>query len=304
MKEIVVISGKGGTGKTSITSAFAYLAKDFVLCDADVDAPDLHLILKPKIKQRDDFTGGLSAKIDESKCIKCGVCSDLCRFDAITDQFKIDQFSCEGCGVCYDNCPNNAIIFKPNVCGEWYISDTRFTTMVHAALGIAEENSGKLVTLIKSKAREIAEQNNNNLILTDGSPGVGCPVIASISGASGVVIISEPTVSGLHDMERVIDLANHFKIPAYLCVNKFDLNIKQTKLIEEKGIDKGVKVLGRIPFDKIFIDSVTKGITIFENESNSSVKSLIKDIWEKLMDLTNTTHSNTNAAIAKFSQFK
>ena len=287
MKEIIVISGKGGTGKTSITVAFSAIAENFVLCDADVDAPDLHLILKPQIFHKEKFLGGSQAEIIEEKCIECGTCLDLCRFDAITKDFKVDEFSCEGCGVCVDNCPAEAISFDPKICGEWYISNTRFCTLVHAALGIAEENSGKLVSLIKGKAREVAEKNDLDLVLTDGSPGVGCPVIASISGASGIVIVSEPTVSGLHDMERVAELANHFKIPAYLCVNKYDLNIKKTELIEKRAMEKGIKVLGRIPFDKIFVDSVTKGITVFENdfENSKTVQDSIKKIWNKLMEL-------------------
>lgn len=288
MKEIVVISGKGGTGKTSITSAFASIAEKFVLCDADVDAPDLHLILKPEIKHQEDFSGGSQAEINSDLCIQCGKCIEVCKFDAVTDNFKIDEFSCEGCGVCVDNCPESAISFDPKVCGQWFISDTRFSTLVHAALGIAEENSGKLVSLIKGQARKIAEEKNLDLILTDGSPGVGCPVIASISGATGIVIISEPTVSGLHDMERVAELAAHFKIPAFLCVNKYDLNITKTELIEKTAMDKGIKVLGRIPFNKTFIDSVTKGISVFENNINGDevVKDSIKSIWKKLMDLT------------------
>jgi len=238
MKELVVISGKGGTGKTSLMAAFASLAQNKVLCDADVDAADLHLLMDPEIKKRYDFQGGGIAVIDPDKCTQCGLCRELCRWEAISESFEVDSIECEGCGVCVDFCPEQAIEFPLSTCGQWFISDTRFGPMVHARLGIAEENSGKLVTLIRQEAKKLADKNKLDLLITDGPPGVGCPVIASIGGATALLIVTEPTVSGLHDMERVAQLADHFNVPAMVCVNKFDLNISQTQAIEKLAKEK------------------------------------------------------------------
>lgn len=281
MKELVIISGKGGTGKTSIMAAFAALAKNKVLCDADVDAADLHLITAPRLKERHDFQGGHRAIINQDKCTQCGICQDLCRWNAVSDDFEIDFIECEGCGVCVYLCPEKAIDFPLKTCGEWFISDTSFGPMVHARLGIAEENSGKLVSLVRTKAQELADEKKLDLILTDGPPGVGCPVIAAVGGASGALIITEPTVSGKHDMERVVRLAAHFKVPAMVCVNKFDLNLDQTDAIEEFAKENNVTVLGRIPFDPIFTKSMVQGQTIFEYERQSEAGETVKQIWEK-----------------------
>ncbi|MBC8432448.1 MAG: P-loop NTPase [Desulfobacterales bacterium] len=279
MKELVIISGKGGTGKTSIMAAFAALAKNKVLCDADVDAADLHLITAPRLKERHDFQGGHRAIINQDKCTQCGICQDLCRWNAVSDDFEIDFIECEGCGVCVYLCPEKAIDFPLNTCGEWFISDTGFGPMVHARLGIAEENSGKLVSLVRTKAKELADEKKLDLILTDGPPGVGCPVIAAVGGASGVLIITEPTVSGKHDMERVVRLAAHFKVPAMVCVNKFDLNLDQTHAIEEFAKENNVTVLGRIPFDTIFTKSMVKGQNIFDYDLKSETGQVVKQIW-------------------------
>ena len=278
MKELVVISGKGGTGKTSIMAAFASLAKNKVLCDADVDAADLHLLTDPEIKKRYDFQGGGIAVIDPDKCTQCGLCRELCRWEAISEQFEVDSIECEGCGVCVDFCPEQAIEFPLSTCGQWFISDTRFGPMVHARLGIAEENSGKLVTLIRQEAKKLAEKNKLDLIITDGPPGVGCPVIASIGGAAALLIVTEPTVSGLHDMERVAQLAAHFKVPGMVCVNKFDLNTDQTQAIEKLAKEKNITVLERIPFDPIFTKSMVQGKTIFEYNTESMVGQTVKQI--------------------------
>jgi len=282
MKELVVISGKGGTGKTSLMAAFASLAKNKVLCDADVDAADLHLIMDPEIKERHEFQGGSTAVINADKCTQCGLCRDLCRWDAISEDFEVDAIACEGCGVCVYFCPEGAIDFPVNTCGEWFISDTRFGPMAHARLGIAEENSGKLVTLVRQQGRKLAEENKLNLILTDGPPGVGCPVIASLGGATAVLIVSEPTVSGKHDMERVAELAAFFKIPAMLCINNFDLNVDQTTAIENFAKEKHVKVLGRIPFDPIFTKSMVQGQTIFEYDGKSDAALAVEDLWKQV----------------------
>ena len=282
MKELIVISGKGGTGKTSLIAAFASLAENKVLCDADVDAADLHLILDPHGLSRADFKSGHTAHIDTNKCTECGLCLDLCRFDAISDDFKVNPIDCEGCGVCVHFCLEKAIDFPENTCGEWFISGTRLGPLVHARLGIAEENSGKLVTLVRQESKRLADEKKLGLILTDGPPGVGCPVIASIGGASDVLIVAEPTLSGIHDMERVVQLAKHFKVPAMVCVNKFDLNPDLTGDIENFAGDEGLTCLGRIPFDPSVTQAMVKGQTIIEYNKESQTGHAVQDIWHTL----------------------
>jgi MinD superfamily P-loop ATPase len=282
VKEVVVISGKGGTGKTSLVAAFAALAENKVLCDADVDAADLHLLMDPAIKENHDFQGGGTAIINPDKCTQCGLCRDLCRWDAVNEGFVVDPIECEGCGVCVDFCPEQAIDFPIKTCGKWFISDTRFGPMVHARLGIAEENSGKLVTLVRQEAKKLAEKNNLDLLITDGPPGVGCPVIASVGGASAVLIVAEPTVSGLHDMERVAQLAAHFKVPGMVCVNKFDLNYDQTEAIETLAKKNKMKVVGRVPFDPVFTESMVQGKTVIEYQTISQVAQIVEEIWLKI----------------------
>lgn len=282
MKEIVIISGKGGTGKTSIIAAFASLVENKALCDADVDAADLHLIMDPEIKEHHDFESGHTAIINQDKCTECGLCRDLCRWDAISEDFVVDSIECEGCGVCYYFCPEKAIDFPLNTCGEWYLSETRFGPMAHARLGLAEENSGKLVTLIRQEGKKLAEKNNLDLLLTDGPPGIGCPVIASMGGAAVVLIVTEPTVSGKHDMERVAELAAFFKIPAMMCVNKFDLNPSQGEAIEAFARERNVSVIGRVPFDPAFTKAMVQGKTIVEFDSQSEGCVAVKSIWETL----------------------
>jgi MinD superfamily P-loop ATPase len=241
------------------------------------------LLADPKIKKRYDFQGGGIAVIDPDICTQCGRCRELCRWEAISETFEVDDIECEGCGVCVDFCPEQAIGFPVKTCGQWFISQTRFGPMVHARLGIAEENSGKLVTLVRQEAKKLAEKNKSHLIITDGPPGVGCPVIASIGGATALVIVTEPTVSGLHDMERVAQLANHFKVPAMVCINKFDLNTGQTRAIEKLAQEKNITVLGRIPFDPVFTKSMVQGKTVFEYHTNSTVGQSVKQIWQKIM---------------------
>ncbi|MGD2099881.1 MAG: ATP-binding protein [Desulfobacterales bacterium] len=282
MKELIVISGKGGTGKTSLIAAFASLAERKVLCDADVDAADLHLILDPHDLTRSDFKSGHTAEIDRNKCTECGLCLDLCRFGAIGNNFKVNPVDCEGCGVCVHFCPEKAIAFPENTCGEWFISDTRFGPLVHARLGIAEENSGKLVTLVRQESKRLADEKKLDLILTDGPPGVGCPVIASIGGASAVLIVAEPSLSGIHDMQRVVALANHFNVPAMVCVNKFDLNPDLTADIEAFARGEGIECLGRVPFDPTITEAMVQGQTIFESNSNSKAGSAILQVWRRL----------------------
>jgi MinD superfamily P-loop ATPase len=282
MKELVVVSGKGGTGKTSILAAFAFLAKSKALCDADVDAADLHLIMNPQIRERHDFASGHRAIINQDKCTQCGLCRDLCRWNAISEDFVVDPIACEGCGVCHYFCPEEAIDFPVNTCGEWFISGTRFGPMAHARLGIAEENSGKLVTLIRQQGKKLAEEKNLDLLLTDGPPGIGCPVIASLGGATAVLIVTEPTVSGRHDMERVAELAAFFRVPAMVCVNKFDINPDQGQAIEDLAQERQIRVMGRIPFDPVFTRAMVQGKTIFEYDGHSEGARAVKKIWEDL----------------------
>lgn len=282
MKEVVVISGKGGTGKTSIVSAFASLAKENVLCDADVDAADLHLILSPQIKETHEFISGHTAVIDKDMCIECGLCRSLCKFSAIDEDYNVDPIACEGCGVCVYFCPEETIRFPESHCGNWFKSETRFGPMVHAALGIAEENSGKLVTLVRRQAKELAEEKGLNLILTDGPPGIGCPVIAAIGGASTVLIVVEPTISGKHDLKRVAGLAAHFKVPAMVCVNKWDINPGITAEIEHFAHEHYLPVSGRIPFDPAFTTAMVQGKSLLEIDGNSPAGRAVRAVWESL----------------------
>jgi len=291
MKELVVISGKGGTGKTSVVAAFAALAKNAVFADCDVDAADLHLVLEPKIKQKSDFSGGKRATVVIEKCIGCGKCQDLCRFNAIhfngqanavvNKTFTIDPVSCEGCKVCVEFCPVDAIEFNDCINGQWFISDTRFGPMVHAKLGVAEENSGKLVTVIREEAKRIAGEEKKNLLIVDGSPGIGCPVIASITGADLVLIITESTLSGQHDLGRVADLAAGFKIPALVAINKFDLNADMAKQIEEDARSRGIKVVGKIRYDDAFTKAQILKSTIIEY-TGGAVSQEIRALWRNV----------------------
>ncbi|MGD9504329.1 MAG: ATP-binding protein [Syntrophobacteraceae bacterium] len=281
MVELVVVSGKGGTGKTSITGALAALAENKVLCDADVDAADLHLILGPTVRERHEFRAGHKAVIDPTKCTLCGECLEVCKFNAVSETFAIDELTCEGCGVCVHFCPAGAIDFPESVCGEWLRSDTRFGPMIHARLGIAEENSGKLVTLIRKEARELAEKTGAQWIITDGPPGIGCPVIASIGGASAILAVAEPTVSGKHDLKRIVELAAHFRVPTLVCVNKADIYPEAAHEIEVFAEEKGCVFVGRIPFDNAFTEAQVKGETIVEYKDGPGKKAISK-LWEEV----------------------
>lgn len=283
MKELVILSGKGGTGKTSITAAFAALSKESVLCDADVDAADLHLLMDPHILRQTDFNSGAVAVIDAEKCTECRLCQDLCRFNAIDADFTVDPIECEGCGVCVDLCPEKAIAFPTKTCGRWFISETRFGPLVHARLGIAEENSGKLVALVRQEARRVAEESAADLIITDGPPGVGCPVIASLGGATALLIVAEPTISGIHDMERVVGLARHFRIPCLVCINKYDLNQAYTAAIKLMAKENGLPLVGRIPFDPSVVSAMVHGKTIMEAEPNSPAGHAVADVWQAVL---------------------
>jgi MinD superfamily P-loop ATPase len=328
MKEIVVISGKGGTGKTSVAASFAVLAGRPVIADCDVDAADLHLVLSPRIIERHEFRSGHEAVIRQQDCIGCGACLAHCRFGAVLQcsaeerqplaaganstcqdcdfclrscsartsdiiramremsgnaddaHFIIDPVSCEGCGVCVRFCPVKAIDFPERLCGEWMVSETRCGPMVHARLGVAAENSGKLVSTVRREARRIAEEENRSLIIVDGPPGIGCPVIASLTGASLVLVVTEPTVSGEHDLERVLSLTRHFSIPTAVCVNKWDLNPEMTNRIEGKARQAGARIAGRIRYDRAVTLAQMQERAVVEIEAPCVED--IKRIWASL----------------------
>lgn len=290
MFEIVVVSGKGGTGKTSLTAAFAHLSANHVICDLDVDAPDLHLLLKPTHRQTENFYAGHEARIVPSKCDACGQCFDMCRFGAVSlvdSRPRIDPLKCEGCKVCVAFCPHDAIGFPLKHCGDWYLSETRFGWMVHAQLFPAEENSGKLVALLRQKAKELAKQKRLSMILSDGPPGIGCPVISSLSGASFAVIVTEPTPSGCHDLERVSDLCRHFKVPAGIVINKSDINDANTRRIQAYCEENGFALLGKIPHDPVVTQAIINGRTITEYQSNG-IAACVRRIWMNIENVVRT----------------
>lgn len=283
MKEIVIISGKGGTGKTSLTAAFSSMAENSIFCDADVDAADLYLLLEPETSQTEEFYSGGIAEVREDDCVACGTCLDLCRFGAITENFTVNTLKCEGCGVCVDNCPAEAIDFPTRWCGQWFVSKTRFGQMVHAKLGIAQENSGRLVSLIRQEASKIAEKEGLDMILTDGPPGIGCPVIAAITGATLLVVVVEPTVSGVHDMLRVGQLAKHFRLPTLVCINKYDVNPEMSDEIAGQLEGAGMKLAGKIPFDKKFTASMVEKKSFLEVETDNETAKAIRQVWETVV---------------------
>jgi MinD superfamily P-loop ATPase len=280
MKEVVVLSGKGGTGKTTIVGSLAALANNKVLADCDVDAADLHLLLKPVKKQMNEFWSGQVAFIDEKKCSQCGLCQDSCRFHAIQD-FRVDPVSCEGCQFCSRICPDKAITMKENMSGYWFVSDTRYGPLVHARLGIAQENSGKLVAVVRQEAKKIAESQARNLIISDGPPGIGCPVISSLSGANLALLVTEPTLSGMHDLDRVLDVCKHFGVRGMVCINKCDLNEENANRIENQCLSRGVEIAGKIPFDNVVTESIVSGVPVVEH-SEGKVAREIKSIWRTL----------------------
>ncbi len=281
MKQILVISGKGGTGKTVVTGAFAALARNKVMADCDVDAADLHLLLQPYVKERGKFRSGKTAVTDPELCAGCGKCLEVCRFGAVNQDFTVNPVSCEGCAFCSFACPFRAIRMVENIAGEWFVSDTRFGAMVHAKLGVAQENSGKLVSLVRTKAKKLADEQKFDWVIIDGAPGTGCPVIASLSGIDCAIVVTEPTLSGLHDGARVLEVAEYFKVPAKLIVNKYDLNVDMTAKIQDYCTERGIDLLGKIPFDRSVVKSMVEGKTIMEC-GDSAAKKEIAVIWSKI----------------------
>jgi len=289
MKEIVIISGKGGTGKTSITASFAYLGgKDIVVADCDVDAADMHLLLEPDFKNSEDFYSGELAIINYEKCINCGKCAEVCRFNAIQLNkgiHFIDPISCDGCGYCARVCPVEAITNEIQNVGKTYISNTKAgNIMVHARLGIGADNSGKLVAKVKNEAKRIATENKAEMIIADGSPGIGCPVVSSLSGADFVVLVTEASVSGLHDLKRVYELVKKFKIKAGCIINKYDINQMLSKEIEKFLIEENIVFISKLPYNEDFTKSMTIGKTIVEYE-NEELKNIVTDSWNKVKQI-------------------
>ena len=282
MKEVAVLSGKGGTGKTSVVGCFAALAQSKALADCDVDAADLYLLLKPVTQQQNEFWSGQVSFIDEEKCTHCNLCQNLCRFDAIKD-FQVDPISCEGCGFCSHICPAEAITMKENLSGHWFISSTKYGPLAHARLGIAQENSGKLVALVRQNAKHIAEEENLSYIIVDGPPGIGCAVISSLSGANLALLVTEPTLSGMHDLDRIIELCRHFGIPALVCINKYDINGENSRQIESYCANQKVEVVSLIPFDNVVTEALVNGLPVVEF-SDGRVKQEIENLWRKVSE--------------------
>ncbi len=291
MKEIVVISGKGGTGKTSVAASFAVLGgKEVIVADCDVDAADMHLLMQPDFAKSEDFFSGELAQINQEECIQCGKCADVCRFNAIPiidGKYLIDALSCEGCGYCARVCPTDAISNHDLNVGKWYVSKIKTgSTMVHARLGIGADNSGKLVAKVKNEAKQVALENNRKYILVDGSPGVGCPVVSSLSGANYVVLVTEPSVSGLHDLERVVQLVKKFSIKAGCIINKSDLNLKVFGAIEDFLRKQDISLLAKFPYNESFTKAMTNGKTIVEY-SETELTGLISESWDKIKHIIN-----------------
>ncbi len=286
MKEITILSGKGGTGKTSITAALASLANNAVYCDNDVDAADLHLIFQPTIEESYLFSSGWKAHINSSKCNDCQLCKDQCRFDAISyvDPYTlvIDPYKCEGCRLCERLCPKEAIHSEENINNHWFVSHSRFGTLVHAEMGPGEENSGKLVTTIRRKARELAQLEQRDYILNDGPPGIGCTTISSLSGTDIVLLVIEASKSGFHDVKRLVELIESFNIKSYAVINKYDLNSNIANEIEAFLKSRDIQLLSKFPFDVQMVEAMVQGKTIMEYSETSEISKALIRVWNQL----------------------
>ena len=297
MKQLVILSGKGGTGKTSVTAAFAHLAAQgdsrvhTVLADADVDAANLELVLAPEMETRTDFWGGQLAQINPQLCEGCGICQDVCRFDAVheTDgDYHVDPIACDGCAACVFQCPEEAITMQPQLAGEWFRSQSRYGTLFHAALKPAQENSGKLVTVVKQNAQLLAMDENIPLVLVDGPPGIGCPVISAVSGADLALIVTEPTAAGVHDMKRVLQTINHFGVQALVCINKTDIYPAGAAQIEAFCREEGIQVIGQIPFDLGVTEAMVQGQPVTAYQPVAPASQALQNLWEKVTRILET----------------
>jgi MinD superfamily P-loop ATPase len=281
MQEIVVLSGKGGTGKTVVVASFAALSQNKALCDCDVDAADLHLLLRPTVLETHEFWGRPLAEIDLEACSRCGLCLEVCRFDAIQD-FRVDPFACEGCALCREVCPQEAVNMRENLAGHWYVSETRYGPLVHARLGPGKENSGELVAVVRGRARRMAQEQGAEYILSDGPPGIGCPVISSLSNASLALIVSEPSLSGIHDLERVLAVCRHFGVTPLVCINKHDLDEDATRRILQYCCQAGVEVAAMIPFDAAVTEAVVQGLPLVEFSDGPAAQG-IAHLWQDVV---------------------
>lgn len=289
MKELVIVSGKGGTGKTSIAASLAALATNSIMADCDVDAPNLHLLLAPEIKSSEEFIEAKVAVIDLELCTGCGACEAACRFDAISPEFQVDPILCEGCGVCFISCPSNAIEMNDRLSGYIYSSETKYGPMAHALLLAGESNSGKLVTRVRQLASELAQQHERDLIIIDGPPGIACEAISAITGASAGLVVTEPTVAAIHDLQRILDLFQHFNSPAMVLINKADLNISKTNEIEDYCKQKGIPVVGKLNYDTIMYKAVVRGRPIVEYAPTHKLAKSLKTIWRKVEEQLDST---------------
>lgn len=297
MKEVVILSGKGGTGKTTIAGSFAALASNKVLCDCDVDAADLNLLLEPQTEEEHDFTGGLLAFINADKCCQCNLCTQLCRFSAIKD-FKVDDIACEGCGLCERICPVKAIDMIPNIAGRWFVSKTKYGPLVHARLGIAQDNSGKLVAQVRRRAKQIAAEGNLGYIISDGPPGTGCPVISSLTGADLALLVTEPTLSGAHDLERVLQVCRHFGVRPMVCINKFDINELNTRKIEEFCVESKTPIAARIPYDATVTEALMQAVPVVEYTDSKASQEII-NLWQTIAFFLDENNGSHNAETKK-----
>ncbi|MFC2079621.1 ATP-binding protein [Candidatus Bipolaricaulota bacterium] len=286
MRQLLFLSGKGGTGKTSLAAGFAVLAERKVLADCDVDAANLHLLLDPHVIAEGDFEGAKEAVRDASLCTQCGRCREVCRFNAVHENLEIDSYLCEGCGACVTACAMNAITLQPRVSGRWFNADTMWGPLASAELLPGEETSGKLVMQVKRNMEPLAESIDAKLAIADGSPGIGCPVIASVSGVDAVILVTEPTLSGMHDLERILGVVNHFRIPSYLVINKADLSADLTECLERFASEKGLPVLGCIPYDRAVPDRMIEGRSVAEDKE-SPAGLAIHNIFRRFMEATN-----------------